>query len=229
MTPPKRLGMLVPSSNTVLEPATMRLLPKDDTVTAHVSRLRVVKIADDAGTQQQFELEPMLLAADLLADAKVDLILWNGTAAGWLGFSRDDVMTAAIAARTGIAATTAVIALNQRLADLGARRIGLVTPYVATIEAQIIANYRAAGIEIVATARADRVENASFADLTPETVAAMVRDVAQTPVDAILILCTNMNGAPVAADLTDELGIPVLDSVVVAIEHSLDLLLRNPD
>jgi maleate isomerase len=213
--------MLVPSSNTILEPVTVGLLPPDGSVTAHVSRLRVLRIADDDSTQSQFDSEPMLQAADLLADAKVDLILWNGTAAAWLGFARDEAITTTIAARTGIQATTAVIALNQRLQDLGARRIGLVTPYVADIERQIIANYRAIGIEIVAAARADRTDNASFADIAPDEVAAMVRRVAVAPLDAILILCTNMAGAPVATALTAELGIPVLDSVVVAVEHSL--------
>ena len=221
MSRSRRLGMLVPSSNTILEPVTVGLLPPDGSVTAHVSRLRVLRIADDDSTQSQFDVEPMLQAADLLADAKVDLILWNGTAAGWLGFARDEAITTTIAARTGIPATTAVIALNQRLQDLGARRIGLVTPYVADIECQIIANYHAIGIEIVAAARADRTDNASFADITPDEVAAMVRRVAVAPLDAILILCTNMAGAPVATALTAELGIPVLDSVVVAVEHSL--------
>lgn len=224
MSRSRRLGMLVPSSNTILEPVTVRLLPPDGSVTAHVSRLRVLRIADDDSTRSQFDSEPMLQAADLLADAKVDLILWNGTAAGWLGFERDNAIVAAIAARTGIPATTAVIALNRRLQGLGARRIGLVTPYVADIERQIIVNYRAIGIEIVAAERADRTDNASFADITPDNVAEMVRRVAATPLDAILILCTNMAGAPVAAALTAELGIPVLDSVVVAVEHSLALL-----
>lgn len=224
MSRSRRLGMLVPSSNTILEPVTVGLLPPDGSVTSHVSRLRVLRIANDDSTQSQFDSEPMLQAAELLADANVDLILWNGTAAGWLGFTHDDAITAAIAARTGIPATTAVIALNQRLQNIGAQRIGLVTPYVADIERQIIANYRAIGIEIVAAARADRTDNASFADITPDDVADMVRRVAAKPLDAILILCTNMAGAPVAAALTRELGIPVLDSVVAAVEHSLALL-----
>lgn len=222
-----RLGMLVPSSNTVLEPATVALLPADGSVTAHVARIRVLHIADDATTQAQFDGARMADAAELLADAKVDLILWNGTAAGWLGFAQDAAIVTAIEARTGIPATTAVIALNERLAALGARRIGLVSPYVKAVERQIIANYAAAGIAIVAAARADRTENTSFAEITPETVAEMVRAVARTPLDAVMILCTNMAGASVAAPLSAELGLPVLDSVVVAVEHSLARLGRG--
>lgn len=220
-----RLGMLVPSSNTVLEPATAALLPPERGVTTHVARIRVLRIADDASTQAQFAGETMADAAELLADAQVDLILWNGTAAGWLGFARDDAIVSAITARTGLPATTAVMALNARLAALGARRIGLVSPYVDAVERRIVENYAKAGIAITATARADRTENTSFAEITPETVAEMVRKVAaQETLDAIMILCTNMAGAGMAASLTAELGVPVLDSVVVALEHCLEML-----
>jgi maleate isomerase len=223
---PKRLGMLAPSSNTVLEPETAKLLPPDGSVTAHVSRLRVVQISADASSLQQFDTERALTAAELLADAKVDLILWNGTAASWLGFDQDRRLVEAIERRTGIPATTAIIAINERLARLGATRIGLVTPYVEAIETRIIANYRDVGISIAAAIRSDLTENTAFAEIGPAEIAAMAREAARDPVDAILILCTNLAGSSVARQLESDLGIPVLDSVRVAVEHCLDLLIE---
>jgi maleate isomerase len=224
MTRPKRLGMLAPSSNTVLEPETMRLLPRDGSVTAHVSRLRVTRIANDAASLGQFDFDRVLASAELLADAEVDVILWNGTAAGWLGFDHDQRMVAAIETRTGIRTTTAVLAINEALAQLEARRIGLVTPYVAAIEARIIDNYRGIGIETASSIRLDLTENTAYADVTPAEIAGMVRKAAKVPLDAVLILCTNLAGASVAPALAAELGVPVLDSVKVAIEHCLSLL-----
>jgi maleate isomerase len=218
--------MLVPSSNTVVEPMTSALLPADGSVTAHVARLRVVNIEDDAASLAQFELEPTLAAAELLADAGVDLILWNGTAASWLGFARDDRVVAAIEARTGIAATTAMIAINAELARLGARRIGLVTPYVAGIERSIIENFAGSGIAVTAAVRCDLVDNIAFGAIEPARIETMVRETARAPVDAILILCTNLAGAGVAPRLAATLGIPVLDSVRVAVAHSLERLQR---
>ncbi len=228
MSRPKRLGMLTPSSNTVLEPETQRLLPPGDFVTVHVSRLRVVQISAEESSLGQFELDRVLAAADLLADAAVDIILWNGTAASWLGFERDRLLVEAIEARTGIPATTAIMALNDQLAALGAHRIGLVTPYVEAIEARIAANYRGAGFEVAAAVRANLTENTSFAEISPGAIADMVREVARTPLDAILILCTNLRGARVADPLTDELGVSVLDSVAVAVRHSLACLRVAP-
>jgi maleate isomerase len=221
---PRRLGVLAPSSNTVLEPATAALLPGDGSVTMHVARLRVVSISDEPRSLAQFELETMVTAAELLADARVDLLLWNGTAASWLGFARDGQIVTALEARTGIRATTAIIAMNAALARLGARRIGLVTPYVAAIEAKIIANYAREGFVVASAMRSDLTENTAFAEIAPDAVATMVRAVARTPVDVIMILCTNLAGSAIAPALSAELGIPVLDSVRVAVEYSLDLL-----
>ena len=225
---PRRLGMLVPSSNTVLEPETQKLLPLCGGVTVHVSRLRVTQISDGSQSRSQFDFGKICEAADLLADAAVDLILWNGTAASWLGFDHDTALVAAIRARTGITATTAVTAINETLATLGATRIGLVTPYIATLEADIIANYAAIGIETVGAARLDLTVNTDYAAITPDSIAAMARGIARPDMQAIVIMCTNLAGASIAPGLSDELNIPVLDAVRVAVEHSLRLLTPLP-
>ena len=104
---PKRLGMLVPSSNTVLEPAVAKLLPADGSVTTHVSRIGVVTISADERSLGQFTVGQFTAASTLLADAKVDLILWNGTAASWLGFDWDQQIIETIERQTMTRATTA--------------------------------------------------------------------------------------------------------------------------
>lgn len=217
----KRLGMLVPSSNTVLEPETAKLLPGDGAVTCHVSRLPVVTISNEAGSRGQFDLAPVLASASLLADARVDLILWNGTAASWLGFDHDRTLTDAIARHTGIEATTAVVAINDALARIGARRIGLVTPYVEAIERDIVRNYAGIGIEVVARERLDITDNFAFGQVPPQQVAGMIRAVARGGADAIVVMCTNLAGASLVTPLGAELGIPVVDSVHAAIGHCL--------
>jgi maleate isomerase len=220
----RRLGIIAPSSNTVLEPQTARLLPADGSVTMHVARFRVTRIAADPDSTAQFEFEAMLDAARQLADARVDLILWSGTAASWLGFARDERLTSAIAADTGIPATTALLAVNAELARLGARSIGLVTPYVEALETAIVANYAGIGIETKARRRLDLTVNTDYADVTEDSIAAMVRAVAATGPDAVVIMCTNLAGATIAPDLEADLGVPVIDSVRAAVEHALDLI-----
>jgi maleate isomerase len=115
--------MLTPSSNTVLEPLVASMLAPLG-VTAHFARFRVVEITlGDAGLAQ-FDAEPMLAAAELLADARVDAIVWNGTSGGWLGLDRDAELCVAIEARTGIRATTSVLALVEVLRGPAQRSSG---------------------------------------------------------------------------------------------------------
>ena len=83
------LGMLTPSSNTVLEPITSAMLADLPDVTAHFGRFRVTEISMSENALGLFDPEPLIAAAELLTDAKVDVISWNGTSAGWLGFNTD--------------------------------------------------------------------------------------------------------------------------------------------
>lgn len=225
--PPKRLGMMVPSSNTVVEQETAKLLPFDGSVTTHVSRLRIVQISGDEESRRQFELTQFCTAAQLLADAKVDLILWNGTAASWLGTDWDQRLIETVEAQTGIPTTTSIVAVNDALARLGARRIGLVTPYVEGLETPIIENYAAMGIRVAASVRRDLTENTAYAAITPDEIADMVREVARADVDAVLVLCTNLAGSSIVPALQEELEVPILDSVRVSLEHCLELLSNN--
>ncbi|MBB4124163.1 maleate cis-trans isomerase family protein [Martelella radicis] len=222
---PAIIGMLTPSSNTVVEPYTSALSwPLFPAVSIHFGRLRVRRIALDGDSDQQFGLEPFLQAADLLMDAKPDIVAWNGTSASWLGFDNDERLCDALKETFGVRSTSAVLSLNRLLDRFNVRRLGLVSPYTADVQDKIIENYRNIGIETVAEAHSDRSDNFSFAELDEETIARMCRDVAKAKPDAIIILCTNMRGPMIAAALESELGIPVMDSVAFTLWGCLDTM-----
>ncbi len=223
-----RLGMLTPSSNTVLEPATARLLHDHPDITAHFARFRVTRIALSGESLAQFDPAPILEAARLLADAHVDVIAWNGTSAGWLGFDSDRRLCDAITAETGIPATSAVLALNDALARLRARSIGLVTPYTADVQDRIVANYAAAGIRILAERHLDDPGNFTFARYEQPQLAALLRDVAVPRPDALVALCTNLRSTALAPAIEAETDIPVLDSIAVTVWKSLHVAGIDP-
>ena len=223
-----RLGMLTPSSNTVLEPVTAAMLADLPDVSAHFGRFRVTQIALSEGALAQFDDAAILGAASLLADAKCDVIAWNGTSSGWLGFDADRRLCERIEAATGARAATSMLALNEALALTGARRLGLVTPYTPDVQARIVANYAAIGIDCVAERHLNIHENFAFAEVEPETLASMARDVARDKPDAIAIVCTNLRAANLVAMLEDELGIPVYDTVATAVWRSLLLAGLDP-
>jgi maleate isomerase len=225
---PVRLGMLTPSSNTALEPLCAAMLAGLPEVTAHFARFRVTEISLTEAALGQFDLEPILQAASLLADARVDVVCWNGTAAGWLGFDADLALCAAIQARTGVPACTSVLALNDLMARHRRRRIGLVTPYLQDVQARIVANYSASGYTVVAERHLERCVNFEFAEVEPDTVASLVREVAQAEPDCITTFCTNLRAAQLALPLEAELGIPLYDTVSTAVWASLRLAGVDP-
>ncbi len=216
-----RLGMLTPSSNTVLEPVITRMAAGLPEVSIHFGRFPVTEIALSDRALAQFDDEPMLAAANLLADARVHNICWNGTSAGWLGFARDRALCAAIERRTGIAATSSVLALDALLRRAGLRRIALVTPYLDAVQDRILANFTAEGYDCVAESHAREQVNFAFAELSQERIAAEIRRVAASRPDAVIVFCTNMWGAPLAETLERELDIPVLDTVATALWGAL--------
>jgi maleate isomerase len=224
-----RLGILTPSSNTVLEPMTAAMLAGTPEITAHFSRFRVTEIALSDQALQQFDNDELVRAAELLAHAKVDVIAWNGTSAAWLGFDRDERLCARIKEATGIAACTSVLAFRDLFAQRGIKRVGLVTPYLDDVQAKIIANWSAAaGLDCSAERHLGLRDNFSFADVTTDDIAAMTRAVVDEGCDAVAIVCTNMRGASIAPALEDVLGVPVYDSVAVTLYHCLRMAGRDP-
>ena len=219
-----RMGVLTPSSNTVLEPLTSAMVAEVPGVSAHFGRFRVVSITLDQAGQEQFALEEPLKAAALLADARVGLIGWSGTSASWLGFDRDETLCERLRDHHGVKACTAVLAINEALALLGARRFALVSPYTDDVQQRIIANYQAIGLTCVAEAHSGRSDNFSFAAHSIDEIRAMIAQVRRSGPEAIVVMCTNMRGALLAQEVEADGDVVLIDSVSAFVWKALHLL-----
>jgi maleate isomerase len=216
-----RLGMLTPSSNTVLEPATTRILAGLHDVSVHFSRFRVTEIGLDAPALNQFDEAPMLAAAELLADAKVDVVSWNGASAGWRGLDSDRRLCARIVETTGAKASTCVLSLFDLVRRRGDSRIGLVTPYTENVQQAIIANFAREGVTTVSERHSGLRDNFSFSGVSGAELAGMIEATAAARPDAIVVLCTNLAAAPLVADLEARLDVTIHDSVATTIYGAL--------
>ena len=222
------LGMLTPSSNTVLEPTTTQMISGLPEVSAHFGRFRVTEIALSNSALSQFDDGEILRAAELLSHAKVQTIAWNGTSAGWLGFDADERLCRRISEITGSAACTSVLALNEIFRLTGVERFGLATPYTDDVQAAIVKNYASAGFQCVAERHLRKRDNFSFSEVTREDIRSMVREVAQARPQAITIFCTGLRGAPLVEQLEQELGIPIYDTISTVVWKSLKLAGSDP-
>lgn len=223
------LGMLTPSSNTVLEPymgaILQQMLPE---VTAHFQRFTVREISLDNKAMAQFRNEPLIEAAKVLNDARMDVIAWAGTAAGWRGFDVDLELCQQITDATGAPSTTSVLALNEILDRTNVKRLGLVTPYLSDVQKQIVANYGSAGHPVTSERHLGDKGNFSFSEYDEATIAGMIREVAEDKPEAIIVLCTNFRGAPLVEEIEREIGIPVYDSVSATVWKALSMTGHDP-
>ena len=213
--------MLTPSSNTVLEPIANEMVSNIDGVSVHFSRLKVVEISLKDFAINQFDIKPFMDAARLLADARVDVIAWNGTSAGWIGFDADRQLCKAIQDELGVLATTSTLALCDALKVVGASKIGLVTPYLDEIQTKIISNFASEGFDCISERHLNDPGNFSFSEITSACIENLVREVAQEAPEAIAIFCTNLRGAPLVAPMENLLGMRIFDTVSVVVWKAL--------
>lgn len=221
-TRPTRIGMIVPSSNTCLEPQSYRILGDREDVTLHFARIPVTRIALDSSSDKQFDADVMRNAAELLATADVDVIAWNGTSGSWLGADHDRQLIAEIHETTGLTATTSTLAYLEAFAAFGTERIGLFTPYTQDVNQAIIESYGRSGIKTINDVALGLSDNESFARATDEEMRPGSLELAAARPDALVYLCTNLYGARITAEI-EKTGVPVLDSVAVTLWHTLKL------
>lgn len=224
----KRIGVLTPSSNTALEPLTSAMVSQLGNVSAHFSRFGVIEISLQEASSRQFNSDKILAAAQLLADARVDVICWSGTSASWLGFEKDDALCARINEFTGRPATTSVLALNEAMALNHISRFGLITPYIQDVHDRIINNYRNNGMTCVANRHLNIQDNFSFGEIEPDQLANLIREVARDKPQVIVTMCTNLRAAQLVHDLELEIGIPIYDSVSAVVWKALRLVQIEP-
>ena len=225
MAAPVRLGMLTPSSNTCLEPVTVDVLRAlEPRVSVHFTRVSVRRIGLDDEGSAQFDYEPMLAGARLLAEAEPRMIAWNGTSGSWLGVEHDRELCRLIEDDTGVPATTSTLALVDALGAEGVRRYGLAVPYTEDVADEIVATYAEHGLECVGSQSLGLSRNFDFDLVQPDRLERLVTDAAQSA-DGVAVVCTNLRVGPLVERLESHLRVPVIDSVIATAWKMLDVSL----
>lgn len=220
----KKIGMLVPSSNTALEPLTAEIMKGISGVSIHYARFTVTEVKLNEEAYNQFSLEPMLVAAKMLADAKVDVIVYNGTSGGWIGFDHDKELCEAIYATTGIQATTSVLALNALLDTLKPKQISLVSPCEMDVAMLISSNYKLAGYPCEHVVAYGETDNYACALVGDNEVKELIRKAKEPLTDVIITFGTNLWSAHLVEEMEKELDVLIIDTVTVTLWYCLYLI-----
>lgn len=201
-----RLGLIVPSWNTVMEYEFLRMLPKG--MSLHSSRIAHTGDTEPALLHMMDELEP---AATLLAHAHVDAICYGCTASGFIQADvRRDVHVAETASRSlGVPIVTTSDAVAAALDHLGARRVAVASPYEAWLNQHLRRYLESRGFTVTSIAGFGTQEHAKC---SPEQTLELALGVVRPDSDAILLSCANLRTLEIIEPLEQATGLPVVTS-----------------
>jgi len=215
-----RIGLLVPSSNTTVEPEFYRALPPN--VTLHTARLFLTRITPEAILGLVEELEAQ---SRLLASADVDVIILGATAPSFLkGAGYDREVVARIEKAAGKPATTTSTALLRALRFLDAKRIVLGSAYDDKVNAIAQGFLEANGFKVVAARGLGMVDNLAVGRLGPESAYELARGADRADADAMVLACTNWRTMDTIEQLERELGKPVVSTTQASVWDALRMV-----
>lgn len=209
-----RIGLLVPFTNTNLEPDFAMMRPEG--VSLHAARLGGYDEDEvpDAAQMQGLGAADLDGPLHLLSGVRPDVVVYGCTSATLThGRAFDAALARRIATASGAATVTAAGALVQALRALGVGKVGFASPYVPAINDAAIAFLAAAGVEVVARAEvAEVLSNEGQGAMGPEAVRALGQRADAAETEALVLSCTDMRAVEIIAALEAATGKPVVTS-----------------
>jgi maleate isomerase len=234
----RRIGLVVPSSNTTMEVELPELLRRREAVaperfTCHASRVRMRRVTSK-------ELAGMNVAADRcvgeLADARCDALVYaclvaimaEGPGAHLAAEQR--LSAAAVRAGHSMLAVTSASALVAALATLGARRIALIAPYVPSLTATVAGYLAAHGVEVVDAISLGIADNVEVGRHDPVRLIGLADRLDVERADAVVLsACVQLPSLPAVPVVERRLDLPVLTAATATAHQLLTRLNLAPD
>jgi maleate isomerase len=215
----RRIGLIVPSSNTVAEVDFYRELPASATL--HTARMYLEQVTADA--EATVLDEHLSRAVADIRTTRPEVVVFACTSAGALrGNAGEDELIASISAETGVPTVSVAAAVRTAIESRAAQRIGVITPYVRTLNDRIRASLEEDGLEVAAIYGMGIVDNHEIGAVLPEQIIRFACDCFRpASVDLLFVSCTNFRAAEARPRIEQLLGLPVVTSNHAALEAVL--------
>lgn len=208
-----KFGVIAPSTNTIVQPEFDAMRPPG--VTNHFGRIHIpndpLRNDDDFTRLIENVRREIMTAIDRVMTCEPDhLVMGMSSETFWDGLDGSEKLRERVEARAGVKVTMGSDAARQALARFGARRIGVVTPYLPVADQQVRRFFADCGYEVV---RLDGLKCASpvlIAHVSEAELRDAILRVDGLDVDAIVQVGTNLAMARLAGLAEFWLGKPVL-------------------
>jgi maleate isomerase len=203
-----RIGLLIPSSNTTMEPEFYKMAPKG--VSIHTARMRVHEQTIKAELKMVEDLEKV---SEEVADAEVNVIVFGCTTGSLIkGVGYDKELASRIEKAVSIPAVVTTTAVVESLKTLEAKRISVATPYPRELNKREEQFLRGMGFDVVAIKGLELMRNTDVGRQPPYIAYNLAKSVDKSEADCIFISCTNFRTVEIIERLERDLGKPIVTS-----------------
>jgi len=218
-----RIGLMVPTGNSVVEPEFQRMAP--DGVSTHANRVELKDVTPDSLLAMENDTAR---SARQIAQTRLGVIAFACTSGSFVGGAGyDDRLIKMIEDETGIAATTTTTAVVRALRLLNVSRIALATPYTDEVTKLEVDYLNDNGFEVTAWQGGGITDTADIQECEPEVSRNRAREVDNDRAEAVFISCTGFRTIENIAGLEVELGKPVISSNQATFADCLRILDLN--
>jgi maleate isomerase len=215
-----RVGLIVPSSNTVAEVDFYRRLPA--AATLHTARMYLEDTTPEAESVMLDQHLPT--AVSDLATTRPDVVVFACTSAGALrGNAYEDELITRIGERTDAYVVSVLAAVRRAIVSRHAHRVAVITPYVESLNDKIRQSLEAEGLEVVGIRGMGIDENLEIGRVEPERIAQFALDCfGAFEIDLLFASCTNLRALDARERMEQALEVPVVTSNQAALEAVLE-------
>src|SRR5215467_5985506 len=210
-----RVGLIVPSSNTVMETDFHQHLGES---TVSTTRILLEQVTRDAEIRMLEEDLPR--AAQLIRTTAPDVVVFGCSSAGSLeGLAYDEGIGKMLGQRTGAQAVTVIRAVLMQLQRNRPRKIAVFTPYQEDLTSSVTRCIEEGGYAVVKAKGMGIRENLEIAMVTPAEIIRFVESQMEgISADCLFLSCTNWRALDTIEPLRRKLGIPIVSSNQAAID-----------
>jgi maleate isomerase len=220
----KRIGIVVPSTNTTVQPECEMLRPRG--ITNHTGRSTIKErpLNSEAAFFEHMEMmrEGMVVAIDQIMTAGLDhLIIGIALETFWGGVAAAAKLQVELATRAGVGISMGSTAAVAALEAFGVKRIAVLTPHQPRGDEIVRTYLKEAGLDVVRLKGLAVTTPRMIAQVPAEDIRNALRSLDGPDVDALLQVGTALPTVAVAAEAERWLGKPVLAINAVTYWHAL--------
>lgn len=218
----RHFGVLIPSTNTTVEIEYTRHLPA--TLQFHVGRC-----GKGGNTPFSPSLDSdVIRQSKLLGDAKVEAVTLAQTSASLFDDDYDAKVTAQMSANAGVPAISSAVAIGLAVQALGAKRIGIVTPYSTEVIQSAKRYYETKyGLEVAGMEGFGATDAYAIGKLDANMAFEALRRVDTPAIEVLVVPGGNFPTMPWIAAWERALGKPVITTNQAALWGVLGIMKLN--